>query len=61
MPKVFQEKCEACGACINVCAEKALQLVDDVIHFDSARCVKCGACVEVCPTGALMSAQSSTS
>lgn len=53
MPKIFPDKCGACGACIVVCQEDALKLVDGEIIYNEEKCVHCGDCVAVCPTGAL--------
>jgi coenzyme F420 hydrogenase subunit beta len=46
--------CLGCGACVCVCPEGALSLVDvedDGLrpHADPRRCVRCGECLKVCP------------
>lgn len=57
MPKVIAELCEGCGACIDVCDQGALTLVNDRVSFNPELCVKCGACVVVCPMQALQSSK----
>ncbi len=52
-PKVKEENCEACGACLEVCAPGALSLDGGVINLDKDKCVGCSSCIRVCPTGAL--------
>ena len=63
-PLVDIGKCVACGNCVELCASKALKLVDAVepaksgkkrkhIKLDLKRCVGCGACFLGCKTGAL--------
>lgn len=52
-PKVKEELCKACGACVEVCAPGALSLQEDVIRLDRDKCVGCASCMRVCPTGAL--------
>lgn len=52
-PKVKEDHCKACGACVEVCAPGALFLEDDVIRLNREKCVGCASCIRVCPTGAL--------
>ncbi len=57
------QKCNACGRCLEVCAQDALTPVDDRpadggvpgcrVAIDWQRCTHCGACAAVCFTGAL--------
>ncbi len=46
--------CSACGACADVCKEKALILENgELVKLLTGRCVSCGQCLAVCPTGTL--------
>ena len=47
------ERCTGCGACLEVCPDGALYLVDDRAVVDSALCRECGACIAACPTEAI--------
>ncbi|MFP4071238.1 MAG: DUF362 domain-containing protein, partial [Desulfovibrionales bacterium] len=54
-PKVLEEKCSACGACVNVCAPEALSLKEgERITLDAERCVGCAACFLACRHGGLV-------
>ena len=52
LPEVaeFKERCIGCGACIEVCPEKAITETKWFINREI--CTKCGRCAEVCPSGA---------
>jgi ferredoxin len=50
--RVDEERCEACGLCVESCQFSALAL-DASARVDARRCVGCGACVLVCPEEAL--------
>jgi len=54
-PKITQEDCTQCGACLDACQEGALRLEEGggkpVINFE--KCLDCGQCISVCPTGTL--------
>jgi len=54
-PKVTDEPCTRCEACIDTCKEGAITLdpEKDVPHIDMQRCLACGQCIDVCPTGTL--------
>ena len=59
-PMVNVDKCVGCGACVGMCAAKALSLADAPgelkkkhILLDHTRCIGCGACFLACKTGAL--------
>ncbi len=49
-----QEKCNNCGACSEVCQEKAIHLEKDGFIINSQKCLSCGECARVCPNGALI-------
>lgn len=50
--QVDEEKCGACGLCVDRCQFSALT-VDLTAQVDAVRCVGCGACAIVCPEQAL--------
>jgi NAD-dependent dihydropyrimidine dehydrogenase PreA subunit len=53
MLRIDRTECMGCGACLEVCPESALYLVEGKAYVDASRCTKCGACVEVCPEEAI--------
>ncbi|MDD1678426.1 MAG: 4Fe-4S binding protein, partial [Methanomicrobiales archaeon] len=44
--------CGYCGACVSVCPQGALELIDAYLEVDDA-CIECGICTKACPLGAL--------
>ena len=49
------ERCFGCGACVDACAKKAIQWVEDangfyVPHVQNDLCVECGSCEKKCPS-----------
>lgn len=54
-PKVTEEPCSLCRACIEACKEEAIQLEESAeaptINF--VKCLSCGQCIPACPTGTL--------
>lgn len=48
--RVDDERCRACGRCIDVCPFGALRIVDEKIRLDTALCRGCGLCTATCPT-----------
>ena len=57
MPKTMvvtidEEKCTACGACIDTCPVAALKL-DGKAKVDPDTCIDCGTCVDECPVEAI--------
>ena len=50
---IKREICGYCGACVSVCPEGALELIDAYITVDSGCCIQCGICARICPLGAL--------
>ncbi len=53
IPKYNQRLCIQCQACVNICLEGAISLLDNKIVINKNKCISCGACVSVCPTKAL--------
>lgn len=45
------ERCIQCGACIEICPQKAI-LEDNPRMTRNDQCISCGACIHICPTGA---------
>ena len=52
IPIYDNEKCTACGTCVDVCPPKCLSLVDEKIVRNDELCTGCSACLENCPQGA---------
>jgi len=52
-PTVHVSKCTGCGACVEVCAQEALEVADGKITLDTKKCAGCGECILACPEGAL--------
>ena len=57
MPKTMavtidEEKCTACGACVEACPVEALK-IDGKCKVDADICIDCGTCVDECPEGAI--------
>lgn len=52
MLRIIREVCGYCGACVSVCPQGALELVDAYLTVNDD-CTSCGICARVCPLGAL--------
>lgn len=54
-PVLLSHACTGCGACADVCQEKALdvQTGEAMVTFVRERCVLCGQCLSACPSDAL--------
>jgi len=50
---VDNEQCIGCAECTDVCATKAIRMVNNKAILDPASCVECGKCVTVCPKDAI--------
>jgi len=48
------ERCDGCGACLEVCPDGALYLIEGKAVVDEALCQECEACVAACPTEAII-------
>jgi dissimilatory sulfite reductase (desulfoviridin) alpha/beta subunit len=53
-PKVSDAPCSQCGACVEICREKAIFLNGQGPLVDFSKCLHCGQCLNVCPTGTLL-------
>jgi len=55
-PRLGQEACIQCGACLEICRERAVRLPEgeDKPALDLEKCVSCGQCISVCPSSALV-------
>jgi NADH-quinone oxidoreductase subunit F len=47
--QIDAEKCQACGACVQVCPTGAVEKSEEVYAIKQEKCIKCGACYPVCP------------
>jgi ferredoxin len=50
---IHLERCDGCGACVEVCPESALYLVDGKAAVDVQLCSECETCVAICPVEAI--------
>lgn len=53
---IDHEKCTVCGACIEVCKDFSIEIVNDRLQVSANPCfgcIACGHCMAVCPTGAI--------
>jgi anaerobic sulfite reductase subunit C len=55
LPRVTEEACTQCGACVEACQEKALRLEEGAERptVDLGKCLFCGQCITACPSGTL--------
>lgn len=54
---IDQNKCNLCGACVDVCKDFSLYIKDDKLLVSDSPlfgCMACGQCAAVCPTGAII-------
>jgi NAD-dependent dihydropyrimidine dehydrogenase PreA subunit len=51
------ERCNGCGACLEVCPSGALYLMEGKALVDEALCRECEACVSACPNEAIVIAE----
>jgi len=47
------DRCDGCGDCVEVCPERAIQLVGGLAQINSELCTECEVCVPACPAGAI--------
>lgn len=53
-PRIIPEKCDGCGACVRICREAAIKMVDNIPKIDYTKCIYCGECIKVCPLEAVV-------
>jgi anaerobic sulfite reductase subunit C len=55
-PKITDEACTLCEACVEACKEDAIRLdpEHDCPVIDDIRCLYCGQCIHACPTGTIV-------
>jgi len=51
--EVNKEICVGCGECMEVCAFKGMDMVDEKAEVNQKRCLGCGRCESACPNGAI--------
>ena len=44
-----EDKCNLCRLCVEVCPVGAIEIKDDILHYDRSKCIGCGDCIFVCP------------
>ena len=53
MITIDADRCTGCGACVKVCPDGAIYLVEGIATVDSQLCRECEACITACPTEAI--------
>ncbi|MCK4827477.1 4Fe-4S binding protein [bacterium] len=52
MSFIITSDCIKCGACVEVCPEKAI-VEDDTQYIITDDCIECGLCLKECPLDAI--------
>jgi uncharacterized protein (DUF362 family)/NAD-dependent dihydropyrimidine dehydrogenase PreA subunit len=52
-PRVEQDNCTRCAACIEICPNKAISMNNNRIVFDYSKCIACFCCQEACLSSAI--------
>lgn len=50
---VDEISCTGCGACTEICPQKAIVIDHSLAVIDQQLCIDCGNCISVCPTRAI--------
>ncbi len=53
MSFIITSDCIKCGACVDVCPEKAI-VEDDTQYIITGDCIECGQCLNECPLEAIV-------
>jgi nitroreductase/NAD-dependent dihydropyrimidine dehydrogenase PreA subunit len=53
MITIDQNKCNACGLCVQICHEYCIEIKDDILNIDYSFCSTCSQCIAICPKEAL--------
>ena len=55
-PRLSEEACTLCEACVDACRENAITLIteNEGPQINLTQCLYCGACMKVCPTGTIL-------
>jgi NAD-dependent dihydropyrimidine dehydrogenase PreA subunit len=54
MRYIDPDSCDGCGACIDVCPDQAINLIENKAVIDESLCADCGICEDACPQKAIM-------
>lgn len=54
MHYVDPDMCTGCGLCAEVCAPRAISVINGLASINSAICTSCGRCVDACPAEAIL-------
>ncbi|MBW2060154.1 MAG: DUF362 domain-containing protein [Deltaproteobacteria bacterium] len=56
-PKVKSKNCDACGDCVEACAQSAISIIEiekrKKARINPEKCIGCGECILVCPNDAI--------
>lgn len=50
---IDEDRCTACGLCLDACAQGAIALGESSATVDQDLCAGCAACMTACPQGAI--------
>lgn len=53
-PRIVQNACAFCGACVVECPVDAIVEKTDSIEIIAEKCVDCYVCIDVCPVEAIV-------
>ena len=54
MITIRADRCDGCGACLEVCSHGALFLIEGKAVVDEALCQECKVCISACPLEAIL-------
>ncbi len=52
---IDKKKCLACGGCISVCPQDAIDMQSSYAYVNKEKCISCGICIKTCPIAAISS------